>query len=184
MKVLMMISNGFEEVEALTTVDLLRRGGVEVNMCSMTGELLLHGSHGIDVMANSIWSEAIVNDYDEYDGVILPGGLPNSHTLRDDERVIAALKKFASDSKIVAAICAAPCALERAGLLVGKEATSYPGCIDETKCNYQEIPTVVCDNIVTSRGVGTAIDFALTLLRLFKGPDVAGDLADGILYEG
>ena len=133
MKVLMMISNGFEEVEALTTVDLLRRGGVEVNMCSMTGELLLHGSHGIDIMANSIWSEAMVKDYDEYDGVILPGGLPNSHTLRDDERVIAALKKFASDSKIVAAICAAPCALERAGLLVGKEATSYPGCIDETK---------------------------------------------------
>ena len=184
MKVLMLISDGFEEVEALTTADLLRRGGVSVNMCSMTGDVLLHGSHGIDVMANSVCGgELLKTAADEYDGVVLPGGLPNAHTLRDDARVISLLRQFNEKNKITAAICAAPCALERAGLLVGKEATSYPGCIDETKCNYQEIPTVICDNIITSRGVGTAIDFALTLLRVMKGPDVAGDLAEAILYR-
>ena len=184
MKVLMLVSNGFEEVEALTAVDLLRRGGVTVNLCSITGERILHGAHGIDVCADSLLDESLFNEAaKEYDGVVLPGGLPNAHTLRDDARVISLLKQFDEKSKIAAAICAAPCALERAGLLMGKEATSYPGCIDETKCNYQEIPTVICDNIITSRGVGTAIDFALSLLRVLKGPDVAGDIADAILYK-
>ncbi len=182
MNILMLISNGFEEVEALTVVDLLRRGGVKVNMCSMTGDSVLHGSHGIDVIANSVWKNDEF-DFDEYDGVVLPGGLPNAHTLRDDERVIDIVKHFALQNKITAAICAAPCVLERAGLLKGKEATSYPGCIDEKQCNYQEIPTVVCDNVVTSRGVGTAIDFALSLLRVLKGPDVAADISEAILYR-
>lgn len=185
MKVLMLISDGFEEVEALTTVDLLRRAGIEADMCSMTGESVLHGARRIDVYANCVFEDIMPVDtaLEKYVGVVLPGGLPNAHNLRDDARVIGVLKAFAAAGKITAAICAAPCALEAAGLLDGIEATSYPGCIDERRCIYKEKSTVVSGNIVTSRGVGTAIDFALTLIGLLAGCEAANKVAESILAK-
>ena len=185
MRYIMLVSNGFEEVEALTVIDLLRRGGVQADLCSMTGEQTLCGSHGIKVLADLVYGSGI--PYEEvlqYDGVVLPGGLPNAHTLRDDERVTEILKAFAAAGKLTAAICAAPCALEAAGLLHGIEATSYPGHLDESKCIYMETPSVVSGKVVTSRGVGTAIDFALTLLREAGRPEEARRVAAAILYEG
>ncbi|MBQ8828284.1 MAG: DJ-1/PfpI family protein [Clostridia bacterium] len=185
-KILMLISNGFEEVEALTAVDLLRRAGITVDMCSITGEKTLYGSHDIKIIADCL-IEDIKNAekaVSVYDGIVLPGGMPNSTNLRDDERVLSYIKAFAAAGKITAAICAAPIALERAGLLDGIEATSYPDCLDETRCLYcNDIKTVVSNNIVTSRGVGTAIDFALALIGKIDTSEKADTVAKAILYK-
>lgn len=185
-KVLILISNGFEEVEALCTVDLLRRADINVDVCSVTGDMILKGAHKINVVADCL-IENIGNAADcaeKYDGVILPGGMPNSTNLRDDERVIKFVQAFAKANKITAAICAAPMALERAGLLKGIEATSYPDCIDETACIYRDdVKSVVAENVVTSRGVGTAIDFALTLITELGYKNKAEKIAKAILYN-
>jgi len=185
-KVLMLISNGFEEVEALCTVDLLRRADIQVDVCSVTGEKILKGAHKINVEADCLIEN--IGRADEcaemYDGVILPGGMPNSTNLRDDERVISFVQTFASAEKIMAAICAAPMALEKAGLLKGIEATSYPDCIDETSCIYRDdVKSVVSGKVITSRGVGTAIDFALTLITELGYADKAKQIAKAILYN-
>ena len=134
---LMLVSDGFEEVEALTAVDILRRAGANVTIMSITGSDALHGSHRITVKADDVIDKNYLSLSEKYDAVILPGGLPNAHTLRDDTRVGDIVKDFYNKNKIVAAICAAPCVLEKNGLLAGKKATSYPGCIDETKCDYK-----------------------------------------------
>lgn len=188
MRYIMLVSDGFEEVEALTVIDLLRRGRLPVDLCSMTGNPLLCGSHGIRVLADVVYESPAAGGISreavlQYDGVILPGGLPNAYTLRDDGRVTGLLKAFAAAGKLTAAICAAPCALEAAGLLDGIDATSYPGQLDESRCRYRETPSVVSGKVITSRGVGTAIDFALTLLREAGKPEEARRVAESILYK-
>ncbi len=185
-KILMLISNGFEEVEALTAVDLLRRADVAVDICSITGEQMICSSHNVRVIADCIIEDIgdCENAAVKYDGIILPGGMPNSATLRDDDRVISFVKAFAKANKLVAAICAAPIALERAGILQGIEATSYPDCLDESKCIYRnDVKTAVSGNVVTSRGVGTAIDFALTLIAKLGMPQKAEQIAKAIIYS-
>ena len=177
---IMLIHNGFEEVEALTTVDLLRRSGNGVVICSMTGNKLLKGSHNINIIADCLFEELKT---DSFDGIILPGGMPNSHTLRNDERVIETVRKFCEAGRLVCAICAAPCVLERAGLLKGKRATSYPGCIDAESCIYSEEPALRDGNIITSRGVGTAIPFALEIIKYVNGEGAAKRIAESIIYK-
>ncbi len=114
---------------------------------------------------------------------MLPGGLPNAHTLRDDERVINTVKKYNEKGKVLAAICAAPCVLSRCGLLKGKKATSYPGSIDDDSCLYMRVKTVTDGNIVTGNGVGGAIDFALaTACALGKNKE-ASKVRESILYD-
>ena len=129
-RILMLIHNGFEEIEALTTVDLCRRAGLEVCVCSMTGCEMLQGAHGISVQADALFEQV---DPSNFDMVVLPGGLPNATSLRDDDRVIGVLRAFCQQDKYLGAICAAPIALERAGLLQGRIATSYPGCLADEK---------------------------------------------------
>ncbi|MBR7077453.1 MAG: DJ-1/PfpI family protein [Clostridia bacterium] len=183
-KVLMMVHDGFEEVEALTTVDILRRAGVAVTVCSMTGRNVLHGSHGIDVAADAVFGRTVKEDCaDAFDALAFPGGLPNAHTLRDDTRATDAAKAFYAKGKIVCAICAAPCVLEKAGLLKGRRATSYPGCIDESACEYSEEKVVRDGNMITSRGVGTALDFALAIAEALAGKQAADKVAASILYK-
>ncbi|MBP3391338.1 MAG: DJ-1/PfpI family protein [Clostridia bacterium] len=180
-KILMLIHNGFEEIEALTTVDLCRRGGLEVCVCSMTGNETLQGAHGIQVVADAQYEDVVA---DAYDMVVLPGGLPNATSLRDDDRVIHTLQLFNRQDKWLGAICAAPIALERAGLLRGRKATSYPGCLeDSSACLYLEAPVAVDGKIVTSRGVGTAIAFALQIIELLVSAEKAKEIGKGILYE-
>ncbi|MBQ8165293.1 MAG: DJ-1/PfpI family protein [Clostridia bacterium] len=184
-RVLMLISDGFEEVEALCTVDLLRRAEIHVDVCSITGKRMLNGAHGINVESDCIIEEigSAAECAEKYDGVILPGGMPNSTNLRDDLRVIDFLQFFAGAGKITAAICAAPMALERAGLLKDIEATSYPECIDEASCIYRnDVKSVVSGKVITSRGVGTAIDFALTLITELGYKDRADTISKAILY--
>ena len=155
-KVLVLLADGFEEIEALTVVDVLRRGNVDCKICSIEDEDVIIKS---DCNINEINSE-------EYDAVVLPGGLPGADNLKADcvkELVI----KMNDKNKIVAAICAAPGTLEYFNILEGKYCTSYPGCIeDKDKVNYIEDELVVVDkNIITSRGPATALMFALKILE-------------------
>ena len=161
-KVLVLLADGFEEIEALTVVDVLRRGNVDCKICSIEDEDV-RGTHDIIIKSDCNINE--INS-EEYDAVVLPGGLPGADNLKADcvkELVI----KMNDKNKIVAAICAAPGTLEYFNILEGKDCTSYPGCIeDKDKVNYIEDELVVVDkNIITSRGPATALMFALKILE-------------------
>lgn len=174
------MANGCEEIEALTVVDLARRAGIEVAMISITGEKLVKGAHGIDFNTDI---PAEYMDFDMLDGIVLPGGMPGTLNLAANEYVQKIIAQFASEGKLVSAICAAPSVLGEAGLLNGKKATSYPGF--EEKLLGAEISTdsvVVDENIITSRGMGTAIDFALAIIEYMLDKETAAKLGKGIIY--
>jgi 4-methyl-5(b-hydroxyethyl)-thiazole monophosphate biosynthesis len=176
MRVLVPLAEGFEEIEAVTIVDVLRRASIEVVTAAL-GENPVCGSHGIAVRADGSL-DAFPGG--EFDAIVLPGGMPGSKTLRADERVLSLVRGMARENKLVAAICAAPIALEAAGVLSGKRATSYPGN-ELPSAEYVEERVVVDGALVTSRGPGTAIEFALTLVERLKGPEAAQKLRASLL---
>ena len=158
------LANGFEEIEALTIIDVLRRAGIQTDTIGVIGSFI-ESKHGIRVMVDKRLNE--VNE-DNYDAIILPGGSPGYENLRKSKRVIEILKKFNSQNKLIGAICGAPLILAREGLLDNKKATIYPGMERELPHPRDE-PVIVDGNIVTSQGPGTAMKFALTLVKLLKG---------------
>ena len=175
------MADGCEEIEALTVVDLARRAGIEVAMISITGEKLIKGAHGINFQTDI---PAEYMDFDLLDGIVLPGGMPGTLNLGANEYVQKTIAEFAAVGKLVAAICAAPSVLGEAGLLQGKKATSYPGF--EEKLLGAEICTesVVRDgNLITSRGMGTAIDFALAIIEYLMDKETADKLGGSIIYK-
>ena len=180
---LLLCCEGFEEIEALTVVDVLRRAGVRVTICSVEGKELMSGSHGIIVRSDRLFGDGEKNGTG-YDAVALPGGLPNAFSLRDDPDVISCVRTFYGDGKLVCAICAAPCVLERAGLLKGKNATSYPGMVNEDSCGaYLEDKVVTDGNVVTSRGPGTALAFSYAILRAMGLGSEADKLEKNMMYR-
>ena len=180
-KTALLLADGFEEVEALTVVDLLRRAGVGCDMVSIANKPEVIGSHGIVVKADKLWAET---DFSAYLGVILPGGLKGTQNLAADENVIGLLRDFAGEGKLTAAICAAPTVLAKAGLLKGKKAVCYPGLEGELTGAEYTVESVVQDGaVITSRGVGTAIDFALALITFFTDADTADNIAKDIVYR-
>lgn len=172
------LARGFEEIEAVTIVDVLRRAGEQVVMAGLAAGPCT-GSHGITVTPDcSI--DAI--DAGDVAMVVLPGGMPGASTLRDDPRVIRLLVDVAANGAFVAAICAAPIALARAGLDRGRTMTSYPGFAkDLTGARYVEDRVVVDGRIVTSRGPGTALEFALALVTLLKNAPASAELSASML---
>lgn len=167
-RVLVPLAPGFEDLEATTLVDLLRRAGIEVVTAGLQPGLV-QGARGMRVQPDATLDEALGQDYDM---VALPGGMPGAENLRNDARLIALLKKAAGAGKYTAAICAAPIALAEAGLLDGKQATSYPGFVEKLDIpglQFSTAPVVVDGKVVTSRGPGTAMDFALSLIELLAG---------------
>ncbi|HEY3496258.1 MAG TPA: DJ-1 family glyoxalase III [Polyangiaceae bacterium] len=178
MRALVLLAEGFEEIEAVTIVDVLRRGGVKVTTAAL-GTSLVRGSHGIAIEADTSLDGLRV---DTFDAVVLPGGMPGAKHLRDDTRVQSLLCEAAARDKLVGAICAAPIALDAAGLLDGKRATAYPGH-EIRPAIYVEEDVVTDGNIVTSRGVGTALDFALALVERLAGSDTASRLRVAMLVE-
>lgn len=181
--VLLLCCEGFEEIEALTVVDVLRRAGVRVVLCSVEGNGTMKGSHGIFVRSDRLFSKDEISGKG-YDCVVLPGGLPNAYSLRDNGDVITCVKNFCKDGKLVCAICAAPCVLERAGLLAGLEATSYPGMIDPASCGrYVEEKVAKDANIITSRGPGTALAFSYEILRSLGLSAEADRLEKNMIYR-
>jgi 4-methyl-5(b-hydroxyethyl)-thiazole monophosphate biosynthesis len=166
-KVLIPLAQGCEELEAVTVIDILRRAGIQVITAGLeTGPV--RASRGTVLLPDATLDDALEN---EFDMIVLPGGMPGSEHLKNDKRVIASLQKAAAEGKYIAAICAAPMALHAADLLQGKKATSFPGVLDTMPGShtYMNDRVVVDGRIVTSKGPGTAMDFALTLVELLVG---------------
>ena len=173
-------ADGFEEVEALTTVDLLRRAGEDVRMVSIMRRKTVTGSHNISVECDMIFEEIGKTA----DLLVLPGGLPGTDHLREHRELNDLLVEQYQDGRYVAAICAAPSVFAGLGFLKDRKATSYPGCVDASQCgSYVEEPVAVDGNVITSRGVGTAIPFALALIGLLEGREEADKIAASIVYR-
>lgn len=175
---LLILANGFEEIEALTSVDLLRRADITVTTAGLLGREV-KGSHDIVVT-----TETALEDYSfTHDAVILPGGLPGANYLSNSEKVLNIIKDSASNGIICAAICAAPIVLDKAGLLLDKNFTCYPSIAEKIKTGRFTQEDVVQDgNIITSRGVGTAIPFSLKIIENLQNRETAEDIASKILY--
>lgn len=180
-KTIMLFAEGFEEVEALTTVDLLRRAEIGCDMVAIDGSDTVTGSHGITVRTLGAPEGA---DWDVYDAILLPGGQPGTRSLAADERVIDALRRFHTAGKLTAAICAAPTVLAKAGLLEGRRAVCYPGLEEQLTGRIGGDGAVEVDEtVITSRGVGTAIPFALAIVEYFSGAEKARELAHAIVFD-
>jgi protein deglycase len=171
MKVLMPLAEGFEEIEALTVVDILRRAEIYVVMAGQK-EGLVEGAHKIVVMPD-VRLEDI--DFTDFDGIVLPGGFPGFVNLGKDERVLNMVREMDKRGKYVAAICAAPSVLVKAGVLHGRRATVNPaGKAEVSACaKYCEDRVVVDKNLITSQSPGTAMEFALKLVEVLAGEDAA-----------
>lgn len=166
-KVLVPLAQGCEELEAVTIIDILRRAGIDVVAAGLAAGPV-RASRGTVLLPDTTLDEVLQQSFDL---VVLPGGMPGSEHLKNDARLIALLQRTAAAGKHVAAICAAPMALHAAGLLQGKQATSYPGVLDQLPGThrYSSDAVVTDGKVVTSRGPGTAMDFALTLVELLVG---------------
>jgi protein deglycase len=167
-RVLVPLAEGFEEIEAVTVIDLLRRAGIEVVTAALVPGPVT-GSHGIVLHPDTDIDAALEQ---RFDMMVLPGGMPGAANLGNDDRVIGLLRLFADSDRFTAAICAAPGVLAKAGLLAGKRATSFPGFLTAENAPGSvlvEEPVVEDGKVITSRGPGTAMDFALALVQRLEG---------------
>ena len=174
------LAEGFEEIEALGTLDVLRRAGVETKTVGVTGAVVT-GSHGIPVTADLVIEDAVKGQ--DLDGVILPGGMPGTKNLEASDLVKDFLQYSRDNGLLIAAICAAPSVLGHLGYLEGKKATCHPGFEEKLTGADCKLDPVVCDgNIITSRGMGTAIPFALEIVRYFKDDAAVEKVKGGLVY--
>ncbi|WP_308577736.1 DJ-1 family glyoxalase III [uncultured Parvimonas sp.] len=166
-KYMLILTDTFEEIEAITQVDFLRRADIKIDMISITGKLQVTSNRGVTVLADDLIENISLK---EYAGIIIPGGLPAAFDIRDDKRVLDIVKKFNDEKKLVSAICAGPCVLAKAGVLSGRNAVIFPGMESELlDANVKEDAICIDDNIITARGAGLALEFAYTLIRKIKG---------------
>lgn len=180
-KVSVILADGFEEVEALTVVDLLRRATIYVDTVSIMEDYTVHGAHGINVQTEDLFEEV---NFVESDMIVLPGGMPGTKNLDAHAGVRRVVKGFYDEGKKIAAICAAPTVLGNMGMLKGKRVSCYPSVEKEIQGAVISGGSVTVDgNIITSRGVGTAVDFALKLIEVLSGPAKAKEIAESIVYE-
>lgn len=179
-KVLVPLAQGCEELEAVTIIDLLRRAEIDVTTAGLDNKTVT-ASRGVKLVPDTDLDTALQQ---EYDMVVLPGGLPGADHLDNDPRIKTLLKKMANDEKYTAAICAAPKVLANADLLQGKSATSYPGFLDKMDLpdtNIQTKPVVIDGNVITSRGPGTAMDFVLVLIETLCGADKRNEVEKALV---
>lgn len=179
-KVYIFLADGFEEIEGLTVVDLLRRAEIDITMVSIMDTKSVTGAHGITIEADVLYDDA---DLSQAEMLVLPGGMPGTRHLGEHEALVARLKSFNENNKLIAAICAAPSVLGVNGILKGKKATCYPGFEDKlVDAVVLTDPVVKDQNIITSRGLGTAIPFALKIIELLKDKDTSESIAKSIIY--
>lgn len=178
--VYLFLAEGFEEIEALATVDILRRAEIEIQTVSITDSHKVMGAHKIEVTADILFEE-IKDNAEMY---ILPGGMPGTLNLGAFKPLCDLLKKANGEGKYLAAICAAPSVFGELGLLKGRKATCYPGFEDKLLgAEFIEDSVVTSENIITSRGAGTAHLFGFKLVEILNSSDVADTLKKGMLYE-
>ncbi len=173
-------AEGFEEIEALAVVDICRRCGLTIDMVSITSDRVVRGSHGIEVKTDKIFSEI---DFGSYDMLILPGGGLGTKNLEAHEGLMAQIDAFYEAGKYIAAICAAPSIFGHRGILKGRKACCYPSF--ESHLEGAQVtagPVEISDHVVTSRGMGTAIDFGLAIAGIFCGQEKAQETAKKIVY--
>ncbi len=164
-KVAVLLAPGFEEGEALTIIDIFKRASIDCSIVGVKRDVVT-GSHDISIKTDVVLNDDLI----EMDMIVLPGGLPGSTNLRDNEKVIELCKKMSEKNKFVCAMCAAPIVLDRAGLLVNKNYTAYPGYEEIiTSGTFRDNIVVVDGNIVTSRGPATGYAFGYTLVDLLGG---------------
>ncbi|MBO5461272.1 MAG: DJ-1/PfpI family protein [Ruminococcus sp.] len=174
------LADGFEEIEGLTVVDILRRAGVCVETVSIMKDKEINGAHGIKVQADVMFADA---DFSECDMLVLPGGMPGTLHLKEHAGLAKLLVKFHEEKKYVAAICAAPSVLGGLGILRGKKACCYPSFEEALDTEYVVFDPVAEDgHVITSRGMGTAIPFALKLTEVLCGEEKAQEISKSIIF--
>ncbi len=178
-KVLVPFAEGFEEVEAVTVVDILRRGGVDVVTASLAGPLVT-GAHGMRIEADRILSEVLE---EEYDAIILPGGGKGTENLMESEPLKERLRRQKDAGRLVAAICAAPMVLDEAGVITGEEVTCYPTCAQQMHCRVENVPVIADGNIITGQGPGAALLFSLVILQHLRSEVKAREVAAGLVTD-
>ncbi len=181
-KVYVFLADGFEEIEGLTVVDLLRRAGKEVETVSIMGRKQIEGSHKIKVEADALFEKT---DFTEGKMLVLPGGMPGTKHLGAYKPLTDMLCDWDARGKQLAAICAAPSVFGDLGILKGKEAVCYPGFEERlTGADVLTVPAVTDGHITTSRGLGTAVPFALEIIANLKGKEEAKRIAESVIYTG
>ena len=172
---------GYEEIEALTVVDLCRRSGIDISMVSITGEKMVTGSHGISVEMDQQFEEV---DFESLDMIVLPGGMPGTKNLEAHQGLMEQVDAFYNAGKFVAAICAAPSIFGHRGIVKGRKACCYPGFeadLEGAEVCYDSVS--VSDHVITSRGMGCAIDFSLAIITVLLGSEEAESKAKSIIYK-
>lgn len=180
-RIAIFFAEGYEEIEALTVVDICRRSGLAIDMVSITEEYPVESSHGVVVGMDKTFSEV---DFDAYDCLVLPGGMPGTRNLESCEPLMKKVDAFYATGKYIAAICAAPSIFGHRGILKGRRACCYPSF--ESHLEGAEVtmgPVEISDNVITSRGMGTAIDFSLAIVAELLGKEKAEEIAKTIVYR-
>ncbi len=180
-KVAVFFGTGYEEIEALTVVDILRRADVETTMVSITDDRSVTGSHSISVAMDVLLSEV---KFDDLDVLVLPGGMPGTKNLEACEALMRQVDAFMEQGRIVAAICAAPSILGHRGFLKGRKACSFPNFESHLEgAEVMDESAVIDGNIVTGRGMGAAVPFALAILEKLQGKEAADKMAENIMFR-
>jgi 4-methyl-5(b-hydroxyethyl)-thiazole monophosphate biosynthesis len=180
-QVLVPISDGVEELEAVTIIDVLRRAGAEVTVAAVGMDMAVTASRGVKLVADALISVCVQN---KYDLIVLPGGMPGAEHLRDSADLIEMLRRQRCHGKLYAAICASPAVVFAHHGLLGEKATCYPAMLDQLGNKAVEDQRVVIDGLcVTSQGPGTAMEFALTLTEMLFGSEKRSQVAGGMLVE-
>ena len=180
-KIAVHLADGFEEIEAISIIDVLRRAGLRVVTVSVTGKLEVNGAHQIKVLADKLFESV---DYSDVYMIVLPGGMPGASNLNAHEGLRQQIKTFVAEDKQLAAICAAPLVFGNLGILAGKQAVCYPGFESHLKgADILQVPVVESGNIITGRGPGVAIQFALKIVEKLVSAEKAEILAGQMLVK-
>lgn len=181
-KVVIPLAQGFEEIEAVSAIDVLRRGGVEVIVASIEDDIVVTGAHGLKITADVFFKEVAGS---QYEAILLPGGGEGTDRLGASTLVADELKRAKANDFLICAICAAPLVLVKAGVLNdGQHITCYPSCIAELDRPCANVPAVADDNVITGQGPAAGMLFALIVLSRLQGDAVARKVASGMLFDG
>ncbi len=180
-KIAVFFSEGYEEIEALTVVDICRRCGISVDMVSVDDAVEVRGAHDIPVRMDMLFQEA---DFEQYDMLVLPGGKKGTQGLENHQGLMKRVDAFYEAGKYIAALCAAPSIFGHRGYLKGRRACCYPTFESHLEgAQVTEDPVEISGHVITSRGMGTAIDFALAIVSELAGKEAAREMADAIVYR-